>query len=249
MSDETPAPPGLTDDERAELLKRAADAARRAREVDARPSVDPAPFAVILKAIQEIAAEKTGLTVQEILEQGASMPPPDDPNGPIELRRMKQAGVEKLHREHMLTPNECDALTSVRTMLASERPILVLSGTMGTCKTGSACWMLGQHWGGCFAKAKQLLRLAIEKPAQYETLARARYVVLDDLGTEVHDDKGHWLATFTDLFDDWYAGDARLILTCNLTRDDFKARYGERVADRIRERGRFVTLGGASVRK
>jgi hypothetical protein len=178
------------------------------------------------------------------------MPPPDDPNGPIELRRMNQAGVPLMHRQHILHPNDCDALQQVRRMLGDAgRPILVLSGGLGTCKTGSACWMLGQHWGGVFVKAKQLLGIAFDQPTRYAEVVRSRYVVLDDAGAEVQDDKGHWLATFTDAFDDWYGSGAKLIVTTNLERDQFARRYGERVIDRIRERGRFYTVPGKSVRR
>lgn len=169
-------------------------------------------------------------------------------------RRMRAAGVLEGHIEALADrdPINCPALRAVRAL--HEMPkggLLVLSGGIGTRKTGSACWLLGQCEGGLYVKANQLLSIALSDNAQFLKLSHAPAIVLDDLGTEVHDNvnKGYFAQTITSLVDDWSYSKGRAVMTCNLDPAAFKQRYGERVADRIRERGRFVRIAGESVRK
>lgn len=74
-------------------------------------------------------------------------------------------------------------------------------------------------------------------------------IVLDDLGSEYLDGKGWFLQALDAFVDARYAEYRPTLITTNLTADQFKARYSERVADRLREGGSFYEFRGASMRK
>lgn len=70
--------------------------------------------------------------------------------------------------------------------------------------------------------------------------------VLDDLGTERADDHRFHEALF-ELIDARTWG--HLLITSNLKKSDIRARYGDRVADRLNHRGVAVEIGGKSLRR
>ena len=221
------------------------------------------------KAEQAIAEEmrKTGLTREQILEQAAAeepaaLPPPAN----AARRRMVAAGVPELHVRHLADgePIECDALRLVREHMQRRGGFLVLSGGKGVRKTGSACWMLGQVEDGVYVEALDLLDIAFHDRALFLRLRRAKYVVLDDIGAETTASGGADAALFQrelwKLWKGWYDSAATVVVTCNLERVDFDGRkldgsvdpsrgYGERIRERMDERGRFYTVGGESVRR
>lgn len=240
--------------EAVEKCKQATENARRIREEIAQESANTVREA--MDTVIRIASEATGMTREQLLEQAAQLPEPE-PIEPVALdpmalyaRRMKAAGVPPLHVRHLTEERqECEAVGEVRVLSAKHGgAILVLSGGVGTRKTGSACLLLATDEGGVFVEASSILAIAIEDKKQYLRIKQARLVVLDDLGTEIPDEKGYWLKEFNTLMNAWYANEAKVVITCNLTVEQFKQRYGERVVDRIRECGRFVEIGGASVR-
>ena len=79
-------------------------------------------------------------------------------------------------------------------------------------------------------------------------LAKVSRLVIDDLGAEYLDAKGFYLSMLDEVLNDRYAAKRPTLMTTNLDRDGFKARYGERIADRVREAGRFVGVGNVSMR-
>lgn len=87
-----------------------------------------------------------------------------------------------------------------------------------------------------------------EVEAGAKPAARSRpYIVLDDLGTERESDRFfEALGAFVD-----YRMDARLktVITTNLAKQDIRARYGDRIADRINHVGKSFVVGGASRRR
>jgi hypothetical protein len=188
-----------------------------------------------------------------------------------ERRRMRLAGVGERHIRHLCDGRlvDCDALRAVREFLADRsRQILVLSGDIGTRKTGSACWMLGQRDGGLFVKARDLLDLKIDDTARFRALQKCRFVVLDDVKADDHDAKGVWLTTFTGLFDEWYENCEKLIITGNFGQignpplhvdgktnweiepfEEFHQLYGERIKSRLREAGGLLVIGGEDARR
>jgi DNA replication protein DnaC len=63
------------------------------------------------------------------------------------------------------------------------------------------------------------------------------------------DDKGWFVRALASIVDARYAACLKTIMTTNLNAERFKATYGERIADRIRESGRFRDVAGQSVRR
>lgn len=70
-------------------------------------------------------------------------------------------------------------------------------------------------------------------------------VVVDDLGrrSETEGDFEEALCTFLD------DREQRMVMTTNLTKEDFRARYGSRVVDRLLEVGHAISIRGESRRK
>lgn len=143
--------------------------------------------------------------------------------------------------------------------------ILVLSGAVGSGKTIAAvtwlyAWVMDKrNWhvadagpqpvGRClFVTAPQLQRAPRFDVRWVERLTRATRLVVDDLGAEYVDDKGVFTSLVQEVVNERHARRRATLITTNLAAPEFKARYGERVADRIRERGRFVVVGSKSLR-
>jgi hypothetical protein len=77
----------------------------------------------------------------------------------------------------------------------------------------------------------------------------APLLVIDDLGGEYQDAKGFFLSLLDELVDARYSRKLATIVTSNLDLAAFTTRYGVRIVDRIREAGRFVGCGNASLRR
>lgn len=229
------------------------------------PDWDDAGAAAIgpaaVKQIRELACKQTGLTMAELLEREKEVSHPREfiavaPNPhALARRRMKSADAPELHIRNVadVDPMQCEAWQKVRSFLDGRKGFLVLAGGKGTQKTGSACWALGQVERGAFLEAGAIIRLSIEKRNEWERIIKSQIVVLDDLGTEKRDGQGVFLAAFFELFNGIYSDCRRLIVTCNLTPEQFKAEperggYGARVYDRLRESGTWSVIGGESVR-
>lgn len=187
-----------------------------------------------------------------------------------ETRRQKRAelgkaGAPELHLRHMfdVAPRETDALVAVRTFIRSKDHLLVLSGGVGCGKTAAAIWALSRfcvvqklRYGESlvsvdarFIRMTELRELLSydkkERPDVVHGRPRA-LIVIDDLGAEYRTD---WLVAGVEgLIDARYGACVKTIITSNLDAERFKGTY-PRAADRVREVGSFVTIGGASLRK
>lgn len=150
--------------------------------------------------------------------------------------------------------------------LTESHVLVVLSGLPGCGKTtASSSWLWSwvnddANWmfdgfaprlrgSALFVSAAKLSRWSRYNDAEMEKLLKANRVVIDDLGAEFIDLKGSFMALFDELANERYANGRPTVMTTNLDAAAFKARYGERIADRIRECGRFVSIGGASLRR
>ena len=137
------------------------------------------------------------------------------------------------------------------------RCMLVLSGPMGCGKTTAASWILAtgiERWGrgahdAMFVRAGRLVRWNRFDDAAMAQIEGASALVIDDLGSEYQDDKGAFRSFVDNVVDARYADQRVTVITTNLDADGFKARYGARFADRMREAGRFVELAGESMRR
>ncbi len=148
-----------------------------------------------------------------------------------------------------LAPKPTPALTAVDRFLEPSDPktILVLAGEVGTGKTVAAAW--GAAVGrGRMVKAIDLLRAGLypQDPLFWPRLYTEKLLVVDDLGAEPLDAKGHQLAVISDVVDRRYDAGKKTIVTTNLAQAQFRERYGtgpgERLWRRICEVGRWIDL-------
>ncbi len=183
-------------------------------------------------------------------------------------RVLLSRGIPELHLRHVYdkAPEEDDALRFAREFKDSDDLFLVLSGGLGTRKTGAACWLLTQlkleysdHFRSSgedndtwrFISADDYSKsFGFDDKAQKldDDLRSVNWLVLDDLGTEFNDAKGWFAQHFNSLMNYRYSNMKRTIITTNQSVDEFKKLY-PRVWDRIRETGRFLIIGGASKRQ
>lgn len=130
-----------------------------------------------------------------------------------------------------------------------DRCVVVLAGKVGCGKTVAATrWFAGKQ--GClFLRATEFAAGSRYDADLRRRIAAASGILLDDLGQEFADVKGSFLTDLQELIDICYGDYKPLIITTNLAGKDFAARYGERIADRLRECGRYLIADGHSLRK
>lgn len=148
-------------------------------------------------------------------------------------------------------PLYADALKSLVEEFAAGRYIIVLSGETGTGKTMASA-LLALWKGARMVTAQRVIELN-RFNGELDALGSVPALAVDDLGTEYMDQKGEAEARWDGLFNRRYRmarmNRAPFVVTCNLTPKDFKSRYGARVADRIVEVGKFIEVGGKSMRR
>lgn len=176
-----------------------------------------------------------------------------------EASRARQERIESLQRRGVPGKDipafmgesalqETRAMFFAREWLASDRTVLVLSGTRGCGKTVAAGWLVAGSRYGQFLDVTKLQRLSRYEDAAMRQVEDCDLLAIDDLGMEYADAKGSFVALFDGLFNTRYADQRRTVITTNLPVAVFRERYGERVADRIREAGRYVELDDPSLR-
>lgn len=142
---------------------------------------------------------------------------------------------------------------------------VVLSGGAGSGKTVAAAWWvvsflrnpdrwrqgLDEHevkWRGMlpeFVTAAHLARWERYSDAEMNRLLHSPALVIDDLGVEFSDRGGSFQATLDEVINARYGAELPTVITTNLDGAAFKARYGERIADRIRQTGKFCNVTAA----
>lgn len=132
---------------------------------------------------------------------------------------------------------------------------LLLLGGIGCGKSTAAGKLLVKTEKGTapfynlWVRVSEVSRMSgfgVQTEERYAEMRSAPVIVFDDLGTEVLTPT--WQQALDDVLDWRYQHSKRTIITSNLAAGDFKARYGERLADRIREGGMVKTLGEGSLR-
>ena len=132
---------------------------------------------------------------------------------------------------------------------ARDSQVLVLSGPVGVGKTVAAAWYsLGPVVVLSFVRAAELARVGRFSPKWDEWL-HARALCVDDLGVEYADDKGSFASDVDHLLDVFYGNRRRLIITTNCDVKAFRERYGQRIMDRISQRGDWQVVTGRSLRR
>jgi DNA replication protein DnaC len=176
-------------------------------------------------------------------------------------RAIESSGMPKIFRDKIRSGLiDTDA---TRALADGPDGLVVVSGPPGCGKTVSACaWIAAGIVGTSFSyspsgreirqpyfvTAARLSRWDRYDNDAINVLLRAPRLALDDIGSEYADAKGNFLAVFDEVIADRASNARPTVVTTNLSAAAFKDRYGERIADRIRESGRFVSLTGASLR-
>jgi len=149
-------------------------------------------------------------------------------------------------------PKPTQALECAREWLAGEKLWLVLLGSTGLGKSVAAAWALRQcanaGVGVAWVQAAGLASMVggFDNVARFERLQHVAVLCLDDLGLE--HDSGFGRSLLGELLQARHENQLRTILTTNLSGADFRARVGERVADRIRADCIAKELRGESMR-
>lgn len=187
------------------------------------------------------------------------------------LETLKKAGIERRYIDAHLS--NLDSIYNVyqqqqvREYCASiqsniENGIgIILRGPVGTGKTTLGIAVL-QHallngYGALFVPTASLLdniftlkATNIEDWASYEKRLRtASLLMLDDLGTETDKTDG-WVITKLDaIISERYNRMLPVIITTNLTSEQMKGKYAERIIDRLKQTSLVLNFKGKSLRE
>lgn len=136
---------------------------------------------------------------------------------------------------------------------------LILKGPVGTMKTSMAVAVLRNYLdmdgGGLFVPMSSLLDNIFtlkernrEDWLKYEERLRGTGIlVLDDLGAEYHQD---WVMSKVDaIISERYNRMKPIIVTTNLSNDQLKGKYAERIIDRLRATAKMINFTGDSLRE
>lgn len=194
-----------------------------------------------------------------------------------ELRREKEARARKVRAEapkrlvHLGAPQraveaweaglqDTEAMRYVNGFIEAGKTFCVLSGGAGSGKTVAAVHVMAHRilqdkreaQTALFVRAAECARMGLYDDGSknlLEQMHAAGVLVVDDLGAEFISDNGVWRGLLDELVDVRYGDRAPTIFTTNLDADQFRERYGERVADRIRHAGAFKGCGKMSLRE
>lgn len=177
-------------------------------------------------------------------------------------RILQRLGVPRQAVDALVAPGATVALGAAKAWWLSGRPVLLLLGGVGSGKTTAAAWVLSKHLERVGAQPSGTTR----EPAMFSTaqeldgasgfrqdfrewlerLCHCGLLVLDDLGTERLGDGEQ--GAIQRIVTQRIATGRRTVLTANLDAAAFRERYGERLADRIRESGQVKGSGTTSLR-
>ena len=168
---------------------------------------------------------------------------------------LKHAHVPERHRKLVLAGEleETDALVAARRLHKGDGLLLVEAGEPGRGKSIAAAWVLSRRWG-LWVNAPELAvppRKEEEEQGKLtldERMRKAEVLVLDDVGIE-HSPSGYAASRIVAAIE-WREAELKATLvTTNLSSQEFRTRYGERIASRIDgDALGFVTCGGADLR-
>lgn len=151
--------------------------------------------------------------------------------------------------------DDTEAHDTVRDWGRSTSWCLLLLGGVGCGKSTAAghfAYTQALDWQSLpiWARAVEASRMSAfgdTAEARFAAWRECSLLVLDDLGTELVTPT--WQQALDDILDYRYQQSARTILPTNLSAEEFKKRYGERISDRIREGGTVRELASKSMRR
>ena len=128
--------------------------------------------------------------------------------------------------------------------------ILMLSGKAGNGKTFAMASTVWVH-GGRYVDAQELVRTSTFDDPEWDSLATCHVLAVDELGAEATNSA--FEANLYNLIDRRYRMGKRTLIGTNLNAAEFKARFCanglDRLIDRLKTAGTFVTLSGDSMRR
>ena len=143
----------------------------------------------------------------------------------------------------------------VRILRSTVASALVLSGGTGIGKTLAAALWVDE--GGDTARLVSSSQLALLTKARIdrealEKLCTCSVLAIDDLGTEVDDDKGTFSSRFDSLLSRRIGNRLRTVITTNLSGTQFESPitgYGGRVWSRLSQHGHFQEIDAPDLRR
>jgi predicted ATPase len=125
---------------------------------------------------------------------------------------------------------------------------LVLRGGVGTGKTVAAACAMAEHtqvrgYSVSWHRPNDFVSGMLHKYDDKAPVIGSDLVVIDDLGRET---KGDFEEALVVLIDDHLT---RFVLTTNLTMEELRARYGERLIDRLDHECTYLAMAGKSQRR
>lgn len=164
--------------------------------------------------------------------------------------RLRSQGWPQRALEHATSPTDLtQSLAAVRAWNPRESAI-VLAGDKGAGKTVAAAWHALNDPASAvwrFVRGAQLVRFS-RFSDDWRRVLEAPRLCIDDLGAEYADAKGSFISDLDELVDTFYADRRPLIVTTNLGGDEFRVRYGARIADRLIEAAAWVAVRDPSLR-
>lgn len=161
----------------------------------------------------------------------------------------------RFSRVSFQTAQRTPALLRVKTYCAEEFAAgccLVLLGDTGVGKTTAAIAAIRHIGYGVYAYFPALCGALLDPQRRVDALFRvqtARFCVLDDIGTEYVKEGGLIDAFWDEIIWRREAEVLPTILTTNLTPEQLKVRFSDRIVDRLRgEWGRIYVVPGKSLR-
>ncbi len=149
-----------------------------------------------------------------------------------------------LHAPILAGPERTAAVEAARAMYQSRTALAVFSGRPGTGKTlAAATWLLHAPVEYSrrniaprkFVTAADFVALSNFDREQFGQVAKAAYLVLDDMGQEYTDKRAYSSQRIEDLIARRHADALPTIITTNLTVQQICKVYGERVASRLND--------------
>jgi DNA replication protein DnaC len=152
---------------------------------------------------------------------------------------MRWAGVPSRFWPIGVKPELTAAVSLVQKLLAGEGVLLVLSGGTGCGKSTASAHALSRR-AGIWVHAPDLAKPDFTDPDDYgvrrqtldERMRDSGLLVLDDVGIE-HSPRGYAASRITDVLEHREANRRPSIVTTNLTTEEFKEKYGARIASRL----------------
>jgi chromosomal replication initiation ATPase DnaA len=167
--------------------------------------------------------------------------------------RLERLGCPKECIEVVRKPRDTVAIECARDWFNSGDWCLVLFGGYGVGKTSAAAWiahqMLTRNFSARWVRAPAASRNTVfgaEAAVQAEQARKAGVLIIDDIGADF--ENAGWKSWLEDVLDSRWGNNKRTVITVNtLTMDEFSARMGARLGDRLRT-GRVYDCGQGSMR-